>query len=76
VPEHRPEIRLADFCNLHFKDEHPSCVWIPEGKPLPKSLAIHVTQLASSDLSSRLVRLLAATGSGEHRDSDTPVVEQ
>jgi hypothetical protein len=24
-----PEIRLADFCNPHFKDEHPSQAWIP-----------------------------------------------
>jgi hypothetical protein len=24
-----PEMRLADFCNLHFKDEHPSRAWFP-----------------------------------------------
>jgi hypothetical protein len=23
-------MHLADFCNPHFKDEHPSCAWIPE----------------------------------------------
>jgi hypothetical protein len=22
-------MRLADFCNLHFKDEHPSHAWLP-----------------------------------------------
>jgi hypothetical protein len=22
-------MRLADFCNPHFKDEHPSPVWFP-----------------------------------------------
>jgi hypothetical protein len=22
-------MRLADFCNLHFKDEHPSRAWFP-----------------------------------------------
>jgi hypothetical protein len=26
---HPPEMRLADFCNPHFKDEHPSRVWFP-----------------------------------------------
>jgi len=69
-------MRLADFCNLHFKDEDPSCVRFLTRRPCQRALRFHVTLPASSDVSPHSMRLLATIQSDECRDSDAPVVEQ
>jgi hypothetical protein len=50
-------MRLADFCNPHFKDEHPNSAWLPTPEAL-ENWEIHVTRFASLDSSSRTVWLL------------------
>jgi len=40
-------MRLADFCNPHFKDEHPSLVWIPIAvAPENRAISRHPTRFA------------------------------
>jgi hypothetical protein len=36
-------MRLADFCNPHFKDEHPSHAWLPTLRT-PEGWAIHAAR--------------------------------
>jgi hypothetical protein len=40
-------MRLVDFCNPHFKDEHPSLEWIPASWTVEQ---FHATRLASPGL--------------------------
>jgi hypothetical protein len=40
-------MRLADFCNPHFKDEHPSSVWIPSAfAPENRAISRHPIRFA------------------------------
>jgi len=53
-------MRLADFCNPHFKDEHPNSAWFPACKTL-EIRAIHFTRTASpGSLPQRLQLFTAA----------------
>jgi hypothetical protein len=53
-------MRLADFCNPHFKDEHPNSAWLPTPKT-PENRRIHVTRFTSLDRPSTTVWLLTTT---------------
>jgi hypothetical protein len=57
-------MRLVDFCNPHFKDEHPSRAWIPALFTLGAG-RFHATLLASLGLASAQSRLLTTTEPGE-----------
>jgi hypothetical protein len=47
-------MRLADFCNPHFKDEHPSPVWIP-----------HAIARENREISRHPIRFARATSRGK-----------
>jgi hypothetical protein len=59
---HPSEMRLADFCNPHFKDEHPGLAWFPT-LCAPEKRAIHVTRSASPSRLSAPKQLLTAVDS-------------
>jgi hypothetical protein len=59
---HHPEMRLADFCNPHFKDEHPSPAWLPVPEA-PENRAIHVSRLTSPDSLPKAGQPMTATKS-------------
>jgi len=70
-PTGLPEMRLADFCNPHFKDEHPDPLWFPTGCAGEPDDSRHPTHFAQPPLFGSVA--IGLTPTGERCSSGAPV---